>query len=112
MICTRLCPGHLSIPVGDNSQRSGEIVKNLELHLLVIIIIIITFKGAIQDFLQSPHSAANRLQHEHSSGPGATVCKSRETHRALITCKCHVTCHLVRRDSSAIKFDRVEMAFI
>ena len=25
---------------------------------------------------------------------------------------CHVTCHLVRRDSSAIKFDRVEIAFI
>ena len=38
--------------------------------------------------------------------------KSRATHRALITCKCHGTCHLVRRDSSAIKFDRVEIAFI
>ena len=63
-------------------------------------------------FLQSPHSAANCLQHVRSSGPGAIVCKSRETHRALITCKCHVTCHLVRRDSSAIKFDRVEIAFI
>ena len=44
--------------------------------------------------------------------PGATVSKSRATHRALITCKCHVTCHLVRRDSSATKFDRVEIAFI
>ena len=43
--------------------------------------------------------------------PGATVCKSRATHRALITCKCHVTCHLIRRDGSAIKFDRVEIAF-
>ena len=47
-----------------------------------------------------------------SSGPGAIVCKSRATHRALVTCKCHVTCHLVWRDSSAIKFDRVEIAFI
>ena len=64
-----------------------------------LIIIIISFKGAIRDFLQSPHSAANCLQHARSSGPGATVCKSRVTHRALITCKCHVTCHLVRRDS-------------
>ena len=78
----------------------------------VIIIIIIAFKGAIRDFLQSPHSAANYLQHVRSSGPGAIVCKSRATHWALITCKCHVTCHLVRRDSSAIKFDRVYIAFI
>ena len=76
------------------------------------IIIIIAFKGAIRDFRQSPHSAANCLQHARSSGPGAIVCKSRATHRALIMCKCHVTCHLVRRDSSAIKFDRVEIAFI
>ena len=80
--------------------------------IIVIIIIIIAFKGAIRDFLQSPHSAANCLQHARSSGPGAIVCKSRATHRALITCKCHVTCHLVRRDSSAIKFDRVEITFI
>ena len=67
-------------------------------------------KGVIQDFLQSPHSAANCLQHVRSSGPGAIVCKSRATHRALITWKCHVTCHLVWRDSSAIKFDRVDIA--
>ena len=81
-------------------------------HTNNIIIIIIAFKGATRDFIQSPHSAANHLQHVRSSGPGATLCKSRETHRALIMCKCHVTCHLVRRDSSAIKFDRVEIAFI
>ena len=84
----------------------------LLLILMIIIIIIIAFKGTIRDFLQSPHSAANCLQHVRSSGPGAIVCKSGETHRMLITCKCHVTCHLVRRDSSAIKFDRVEIAFI
>ena len=76
------------------------------------IIIIIAFKGAIPDFLQSPHSAANCLQHVRLSGPGAIVCKSRATHRALITCKCPVTCHLVQRDSSAVKFDRIEIAFI
>ena len=40
-----------------------------------IIIIIVAFKRAIRDFLQSPHSAANCLQHVHSSGPGATMCK-------------------------------------
>ena len=85
--------------------------------MMMIIIIVIAFKGDIRDFfffffLQSPHSATNCLQHVRSSGPGAVVCKSRAAHRALITCKCHVTCHLVRRDSSAIKFDRVEIAFI
>ena len=80
--------------------------------IIIIMTIIIAFKSAIQDFLQSPHSATNCLQHVRSSGPGAIMCKSRATHRALITCKCHVTCHLVRRDSSAIKFDRVEIAFI
>ena len=80
-------------------------------EFLIIIIIIITFKGAIRDFLQS-HSAVFCLQHVRSSGPGATVCKSRATHRALITGKCHVTCHLVRRDTSAIKVDRVEITFI
>ena len=92
-----------------NGVRTHIISKG---KIIIIIIIIIAFKGVIRDFLQSPHSAANRLQHVRSSGPGAIVCKSRATHRALITCKCHVTCHLVRRDSSAIKFDRVEIAFI
>ena len=53
----------------------------------IIMIIIIAFHGAIRDFLlQSPHWAANRLQHVRSSGPGTIVCKSRATHRALITC--------------------------
>ena len=79
---------------------------------LSIIIIIIAFKGAIRDFLQSPHSTVSCLQHVRSSSPGATVWKSHATLRAHITCKCHVTCHLVRRDSSAIKFDRVEITFI
>ena len=38
----------------------------------LLIIIIIAFKGAIRDFLHSPHSAVNCLQHIRSSGPGAT----------------------------------------
>ena len=85
---------------------------NIIIIIIIVIIVAIAFKVAVRDFLQSPHSATNCLQHARSSGPGATVCKSRATHRALITCKCHVTCHLVRRDSSAVKFDRVEIAFI
>ena len=38
-------------------------------------------KRRIQDFLQSPHCTTKRLQHVHSCGLGAIVCKS---HRALI----------------------------
>ena len=93
--------------------HSGRLRPGLKLLLLLLlVIIIIALKGAIRDFLQSSHSAANCLQRVRSSGPGAIVWKSRATHRAVITCKRHVTCHLIRRDSSAIKFDRVEIAFI
>ena len=69
--------------------------------ITIIIIIIIIFKDVI------PHCVANHLQHVRSSGPGAVVCKSLATHRALITC--NVSCYVprLRRDSSAIKFDRV-----
>ena len=49
-------------------------------------IIIIALRGAIPDFLQSSHCAANFLQHVRSSGQGAIVCKSHATHRAFITC--------------------------
>ena len=73
-------------------------------------LIIIALKGAIRDFLQSPHCAANRLQHARSSGLGATVCKPRATHRVLTTC--NISCYVLRKDSSAIKLDRVEIAFI
>ena len=59
------------------------VVVTSNVHTLLIII---AFQGAIRDFLQSPHSAASCLQHVRSSGPGAIVCKSRATHRALITC--------------------------
>ena len=40
----------------------------------------------IRDFLQSPHSIMNCLQHARSSGPGAIVRKPHATHQALITC--------------------------
>ena len=50
------------------------------------IIIMIALKSAIRDFSLSPHCAASCLQHVRSSGQGGIVCKSRATHRALITC--------------------------
>ena len=43
-------------------------------------------KALFEIFWQSPLCVANCLQHVRSRGPGAIVCKSRATHRALITC--------------------------
>ena len=40
---------------------------------MIIIMIIIAFRSAIQDFLQSPHCPVNCLQHICSSGLGAVV---------------------------------------
>ena len=57
-------------------------------------------------FLQSPHCAANRLQHvPYAQVARAQSCANHAQHRALITC--NMKCHVVRRDSSAIKLDRV-----
>ena len=56
------------------------------LLIIIIIIIIFAFKGAVQNFLQSPRCAANCLQHVHSRSQGTTACKSRATQQALITC--------------------------
>ena len=83
-------------------------------------LIIITLKGAIRGYLQSPHCAANCLQHVRSSGPGIIVCKSRATHRALITSNLQcatwyegtIKFDRAIKFDTAIKFDRVEIAFI
>ena len=48
--------------------------------------IIIAFKGAVQDFLQSPHCAVNCLQHVRSSGPGRN--------RVQITCNTSSAYHV------------------
>ena len=62
-------------------------------------------------FLQSPHCAANCLRHVCSGDQGTvmvqTTCNTRSTYHMQ-----HVTCHVVGRDSSAIKFGRVEISFI
>ena len=65
------------------------IVIIIVIIIIIIIIIIIAFKGAIRDFFKS-HCFANRLQHVFSIGSGATACKSRATHPALITCNMSV----------------------
>ena len=53
--------------------------------IIIIIIIIIAFKGAIRDFLQSPHSAANCLQHVRSSGPG--TCNTSNAYHVQVSVK-------------------------
>ena len=50
VICIKLCPGLLSICVGDSSQHSGDIVKKKEsrivpLNAIIIIKICTMFKG-------------------------------------------------------------------
>ena len=53
---------------------------------LLVLIVMIALKGAITDFLQSPHCFANCLRHESSSGSGAFVCKACAAHKALTAC--------------------------
>ena len=74
---------------------------------------IIALKGAIRDFffiffffLQSHY-----LQQIRSSSEGAILCKSRASTLDAFHAQ-RVMCHVVRRDSTAIKFDRVEIAYI
>ena len=61
-----------------------------ELSTLLIIIIIIAFKGAIRDFLQSPHSATNCLQHVRSKWPGRNhvqiTCNTSSAYHVQVSC--------------------------
>ena len=72
-----------------NTTQTGIIIMVMMMiiiMIMIIITIIIALKGAIRDFLQTPHCSTNCLQHVRSSGLGAIVCKSHATHQALITC--------------------------
>ena len=64
----------------------GHVVIIIILKMIMIIILTMTLTGIIGDFVQSPHCAANCLQHVHSSVQGAVVYKSCATHWALIAC--------------------------
>ena len=100
-----------------SSSSSSSII------IIIIIIIVITSQDAndndterrnlryLQIYLQSPHCAANCLQHVGSNDQGAIMCKSCRTHRPLFTCS--VSCVMWYKDAcSAIKFDRVGITFI
>ena len=61
------------------------------------------------NFLTAPRTVSNT----YAQVPQAQSCANYVKHiERLSRATCRVTCHLVRRDSSAIKFDRVEIAFI
>ena len=56
------------------------IITIIKVVVAAAVVVVFALKGAIREVLQSPHYAANCPQQ------GATVCKSRATHGALITC--------------------------
>ena len=80
-------------------------------------IIIIALKGAIRDFfffffnnlLTAPWTVSNT----YAQVARAQSCSNHVQHiERLSRATCRVTCHMLRRDSSAIKFNRVEITFI
>ena len=67
----------------------------------LIVIIVIAFKGAIQDLLRT-------VSNMYAQVARAQSCANHVQHiERLSSAACRVTSHTVRRDSSAIKFDRV-----
>ena len=73
-------------PHRGHRQLCGSYCCLLIVLIIIMRIRIIALKSAVRYFSQSPHCAADCLQHVHSSGRGAIVCKSRATLRARITC--------------------------
>ena len=67
------------------SGGDGMHVRTDRVSVHTLLIIITAFKAANRDFLPSPHSASNRLQHVRLSGPGAIVCIERLA-RANVSC--------------------------
>ena len=83
---TQLSKWHMAfLPCASQAHFTMQSVCIMK-SVIIIIIIIIKLKGAIQDCLQFPHCATNCLQHTHSKGQGAIMYKSHATHTALITC--------------------------
>ena len=77
------------------------IIIIIMMMMMMMMMMMIAFKGAIRDFLQSPHCALNRLQHVRSSGGGAIVYKSRTTRLALITCN---MCYVLRGTKGQLSY--------
>ena len=76
------------VPVQVNGMTSWKKMMMMMMMIIIIIIIIIikALKGAIRDFLQSPHCAANYFKQVRSRGP---VCN-----RVQITCNTSSAYHV------------------
>ena len=80
------------------------IMRTMMIMIIIIIIIIIAFKGAVRDFfLQSPHCAANRVQHAQVAR--AKSCANHVQHIERLSRATCVTWY--ERTAHLIKFDRV-----
>ena len=82
MICTRLCPGHSSVRVGDSSRRSEEIVKILNCTLQC------DYYYYYYYYRVSPPAAGcSALQAHVGGGGGGGACPSEELKAACLYIK-------------------------
>ena len=76
--------------------------------VVVKVIIITAFKGVIRYFFYNLLTAPRTVSNTYAQVAWAQSCANHVQHIQRISrATCHVTCHVVRRDSSAIKHDRV-----
>ena len=100
-------------PPKTRSENIIIIIIIIIIIMMMMMIIIIAFKGAIRDFffnnlLTAPRTVSNT----YAQVARAQSCANHVLHIERLSRATCVTSHLIRRDSSAIKFDRVEIAFI
>ena len=80
--------------------------------IIMMMMMIIAFNGAIREFFYNL-TAQRTISNTYAQVPRAQSCANHVQHiQGLSRATCRVTCHAVRRDSSAPKFDRVEIALI
>ena len=79
---------------------------------MILVIVMIVLKGTIRDFC----NLLNALALQTASNTYAQVARAQSCANHVQDIErlslAHVVCHPVRRDSPAIKFDRVEIAVI
>ena len=74
--------------------------------MIMIIIITIVLKGVIRD-LYNLLTAPRTVSNTNAEVAQAQSCANHAQHVERLSHVQHAVCHVVRRDSSAIKFDRV-----
>ena len=75
--------------------------------------VMIAFKGAVQDFFNNLLTSPQTVSSTYTQVARKQLCANNVQHiERLSHATCCFTCHIVRRDSSATEFDRVQIAFI